>query len=438
MQSSSQTLIRSLPLSQVVRQIREGVLQPVDLIHDLCDRIDLHDHVIFSFLPEAGRRGRLLSNLEELYVTYPLAASRPPLFGVPVGVKDIFRVDGFETRAGSRLPAFEFAGEESSVVTTLKMAGALILGKTVSTEFAYFQPGPTRNPYHLGHTPGGSSSGSAAAVAAGMAPLALGTQTIGSISRPASYCGVYGFKPGFGRISTDGLVPFSPSADHVGFFTQDMEGIELVCRALVNDWSSYPVSDAYIPVLGIPTGKYQEQVEPQTLQWFKEVIRGYKESGYTIVEADVFGDITEINKAHKQIVAREFAAVHGHWFAKHGPLYGRHSRALVLEGRKVSDRDLESAMVLKNSLLQHFRQFSESNGIDVWLSPASAGTAPAGLDSTGSPLMNLPWTYMGVPTLSIPAGKEKSGLPRGLQAAGLLGHDEKLIACCKRLSLLQG
>lgn len=437
MQSSSQKLVRSLPLSQIVRQIREGSLHPADLIQDLCDRINLFDNVIFSFLPEADRQKRLFSDLKELYAKYPASDGRPPLFGIPVGVKDIFRVDGFETSAGSRLPAFEFAGEESTVVSSLKKAGALILGKTVSTEFAYFQPGPTRNPHHAEHTPGGSSSGSAAAVAAGMTPLALGTQTIGSISRPASYCGVFGFKPGFDRISADGLVPFSPSADHAGFFTQDMEGIELVCSLLVRDWTSYPVSRTFHPVIGIPAGDYLGQAEPQMLRWFEKVMLKYQESGYTIVETAIFEDIAEINNAHKKIVAREFAAVHEQWFEKYAPLYSRHSRDLVFEGRKVSDRDLESATLLKKSLLQHFRQLSESKGIDVWLSPAAVGSAPQGLDFTGSPVMNLPWTFMGVPTLAMPAGKDSSGLPLGLQAAVLPDLDEKLIACCKQLTLLR-
>ncbi len=142
---------------------------------------------------------------------------RPPLFGIPIGIKDIFHVNGFSTHAGSRLPPKQLMGEEAKCVSDLKKAGALILGKTVTTEFAYFEPGPTMNPHNPNHTPGGSSSGSAAAVAAGLCPLALGSQTIGSIIRPASFCGVVGYKPSYDRISRDGVIPVSPSLDHIGF-----------------------------------------------------------------------------------------------------------------------------------------------------------------------------------------------------------------------------
>ena len=178
-------------------------------------------------LLKAGRFDRLRREASDLLRRYPDPMARPPLFGALVGVKDIFHVDGFVTRAGSELPPELFAGPEASCVTALRAAGALILGKTVTTQFAYFAPGPTRHPLSttLGETrtPGGSSSGSAAAVAAGFAPLALGTQTIGSIIRPAAFCGVVGFKPSFGRVATDGVIPLSPSADTVGWLAATLE-----------------------------------------------------------------------------------------------------------------------------------------------------------------------------------------------------------------------
>ena len=151
---------------------------------------------------------------------------------MPVGVKDIFHAAGFETRAGSQLPPELLTGPEADAVGRLRAAGCLILGKTVTTEFAYYEPEPTRNPHNLAHTPGGSSSGSAAAVAAGLAPLALGTQTIGSVIRPAAFCGIVGFKPSYGRISPEGLIFFSPSLDHVGLFTQDVAGMSLAAAVL--------------------------------------------------------------------------------------------------------------------------------------------------------------------------------------------------------------
>ncbi len=425
--------VGDLLLGDTVRGIQNGSLPAGDLIHTICDRIEALDDRIHALLPEKNRRGRLLADLAILENKYPDPLLRPPLFGIPVGVKDIFRAEGFETRAGSRLPVSLFEGNESWAVTALKKAGALILGKTVSTEFAWFQPGPTCNPHNPVHTPGGSSSGSAAAVAAGFAPLALGTQTIGSISRPASYCGVYGFKPSLGRIPTAGVIPFSPAADHVGFFTRDMEGAEMVCGLLVKGWKQQEVITAEKPTLGIPTGDYLHQANPGMLQWFDNKCSHLKREGFRLIETDVFGDIRRINAAHRQIIARDFAATHKRWFHDHGVLYGEHSIQLINEGRKVSDQHIEEAQQMRAALNQQMNQTAVRECIDVWLSPSSVDAAPPGLQSTGSPLMNLPWTFLGWPTCSIPAGKDGSGLPLGIQAAAATGKDEKLTGWCRDL-----
>ena len=172
-----------------------------------------------------------------------------------VGVKDIFHADGFTTQAGSRVPPEELQGRQAESVTKLKNAGALILGKTVTTEFAYFTPGPTRNPHNPEHTPGGSSSGSAAAVGAGLCPLALGTQTIGSLVRPAAFCGVVTLKPTYDRISRGGVIPLSPSLDHIGFFTPNVSTAKLVAPFIYQDWKDTNASDEK-PILGIPEGDY--------------------------------------------------------------------------------------------------------------------------------------------------------------------------------------
>ena len=203
-----------------------------------CDRIDELDPEIHAFLPEPDRRARLRA----------AGVERPTFL---VAVKDIFRVDGFETRAGSALPAREFEGEEAACVTRLLDAGALVLGKTHTTEFAMLDPGPTRNPRNLAHTPGGSSSGSVAAIAAGMATLAIGSQTTGSVIRPAAYCGVVGFKPSFDRIPTAGMLHCSPSVDHVGLFTADVAAMESAAAVLLDGWRG-EVRPGGKPVLGVP------------------------------------------------------------------------------------------------------------------------------------------------------------------------------------------
>jgi Asp-tRNA(Asn)/Glu-tRNA(Gln) amidotransferase A subunit family amidase len=393
--------------------------------------------VIHACLPETGRRKRLTEEARLLEQRYPDPKSRPPLFGIPVGVKDIFRVDGFSTKCGSRLPADLFTGKESTAVTLLKNAGALILGKTETTEFAFFEPGPTCNPHNPAHTPGGSSSGSAAAVAAGFTPLALGTQTIGSIIRPAAFCGVFGFKPSFGRISTEGVIPFSGSADHVGFFTQDIEGIGLAASVLCRDWNAVQPPPERLPVIGVVTGEYLQQADDETLQFFHRQVRHLADYGCRIVDVDAFGKIEVINSSHWNMVAAEFAEVHEPWFSTHGKQYRKSSRELIFEGRLVGREILEKARQGMKSLRDRIEDLKAKHRIDLWLSPSSCTAALPGLASTGSPLMNLPWTYMGLPTVSVPAGITETGLPLGLQFAGSLMQDETLIGWLNNLRMMK-
>src|SRR6266571_3553667 len=204
-------MLSPLPLTTTAQALRTNQLDLASFIESICQRIDALEPQINALLPEPGRRARLLAEARSLQERFPDPASRPALYGVLLGVKDVFNVDGFPTRAGAQLPPALFAGAE---------------------------PGPTRNPYNLAHTPGGSSSGSAAAVAAGFCPLALGTQTIGSVIRPAAFCGIVGFKPTYGRIPTAGLVPCAPSLDTIGFFTQDVDSVALVAPLLCQSWQN--------------------------------------------------------------------------------------------------------------------------------------------------------------------------------------------------------
>ncbi|MFN3331739.1 MAG: amidase family protein, partial [Caldilinea sp.] len=229
-------LTQPAPLAELAEGLRSGDLDLHTYIDTLCDRIEQVDPQVQAFLPEPTRRARLHAAADELLATFPETDDRPLLFGAPTGIKDIFHVNGFVTHAGTAVPPEEFAGEEAVSVRRLRDAGGLVAGKTVTTEFAFFEPGPTRNPHNLTHTPGGSSSGSAAAVAAGLCPLAFGTQTIGSVIRPAAFCGVVGFKPTLHRIPSAGLVYFSRTIDQIGLFTQDVAGMALAAAALCDDW----------------------------------------------------------------------------------------------------------------------------------------------------------------------------------------------------------
>ncbi|MDR0497972.1 MAG: amidase, partial [Treponema sp.] len=264
----------------------------VDCIEKSLERINQDEDTVRALLPESTRRERLMREARILEESYPDSIKRPPLYGVLLGVKDLFSAEGFETRAGSKLPADVFIMPESTVVSQLKNAGALVLGKTVSTEFAFFQPGPTSNPWDSSLTPGGSSSGSAAAVAAGFCTLALGTQTMGSISRPASYCGISGWKPSYGRTSPLGVVPFSPSLDHVGLLAPDIAGILPAARLICNDWDEQRYSrektDAKQTVLVVPEGEYLSQANPEALVLFENMIERLIRSGFIIKRIQAF------------------------------------------------------------------------------------------------------------------------------------------------------
>jgi len=340
-------------------------------------------------------------------------------------VKDIFHVSGFETRAGSQLPPAELAGDESAAVTQLKMNGALILGKTVTTEFAYFAPGPTRNPHNIEHTPGGSSSGSAAAVAAGLAPLALGTQTIGSINRPAAYCGVVGYKPSYDRISRAGVIPLSPSLDHVGLFAKDVAGIRLAAPLLAQAWR--PPETLKSPVLGVPTGPYLEHASPEAQTIFAGIRERLQAAGLTVKETPTLLDFAKIQQRHLTLMAAEAAEVHAAWFARYSERYHPKTAALIRKGQQIAPAAVAAARRARLQLRDELQTTMVAQGIDLWISPPATGAAPRGLESTGDPVMNLPWTQAGLPTLTLPAGVNARGLPLGLQLSGKWYQDEQLL-----------
>lgn len=381
---------------------------------------------LLAFVPEPGRFERLRWEAEALLARFPDPATRPPLFGVPVGVKDIFQVSGFPTRAGSRLPLDVLQGAEAESVTALRAAGALIVGKTVTTEFAYFGPGPTRNPHHADHTPGGSSSGSAAAVGAGLVPLTLGTQTIGSVVRPAAFCGVVGYKPSYDRISRAGVIPLSPSLDHVGAFTPNVAGAQLAASVLVEDWR-LEIGELKHPVLGVPEGAYLERASEEGLAHFKAKCQQLQQAGYVIKPVSVMPNFAEIRERHLLITAAEAARVHQPWFPKYRALYHPKTVELIERGLTITDGQLQQALMGREQLRAELTAAMDAHGFDIWLSPSAPGPAPQGRASTGDPVMNLPWTHAGLPALNLPSGKNAQGLPLGLQLTTRFGEDEELL-----------
>src|SRR5438552_7078785 len=354
--------------------LHTGELDLLVYINHLCDLIDASEPQIQALLPETDRRARLLYEAQELQMSFPNPASRPPLFGIPVGIKDIFRVDGFPTRAGSQLPAELFIGFESDCARTLRSVGALILGKTVTTEFAYFEPGPTRNPRNLDYSPGGSSSGSAAAVAAEFCPLAIGTQTIGSTIRPAAFCGIVGFKSSYGRIPMSGGILCSETFDHVGIFTSDVAGMQLAASQLCRNWRKVEIQmPGDLPTLGVPEGPYLEQATAEGLIAFENQLALLKKAGYTVRHLKALEEIDTINRQHSRLVFAEMAQVHSEWFTHYESLYRPRTASAIREGREVSTEELS---ILRNSpakLRAELESLMVQAGIDMWVCTSAPG-----------------------------------------------------------------
>ena len=417
-------------LPDLARQLQSGELALPRYIDSVLLALERDEPRIHSLLPEDGRSARLRRQAAEIERVHSDPSRRPPLYGVVIGIKDIFRVDGFETRAGSRLPPESLAGEEAESVRRLRRAGALVLGKTVTTEFAYFAPGPTRNPRNVDHTPGGSSSGSAAA-AVGLCPLSLGTQTIGSIIRPAAFCGVVGFKPSYGRVPIDGVIPLAPSLDHIGLFTREVAGAEYAGGILCEDWKALPAPG--LPRLGIPTGPYLQRAGHTACMHFESAVFALRQAGYPIQTVETLADFDDVVRRHQTILAAQAAGVHSEWFRRFGDLYHEQTAALLREGQQIDGSVLAAALDGQASLRRELHTMMDDAGIDLWIAPSTVGPAPRGLESTGDPIMNLPWTQAGLPAITLPCGTEPDGLPLGLQLIARWYDDERLLGWARRI-----
>ena len=391
------------------------------------DRIDALDPRLRAFLPEPKRRARLRAELTALRSACP-GSDRPPLYGVPLAVKDLYRVDGLPTRVGSRLPADLFAGPQSHVISVLRRAGCLVLGKTCMDEFGCSEPPPTRNPHDLTRTPGGSSNGSAAAVASGMAPLAVGSQTQRSLIGPAAFCGVVGFKPSYGRIPFDG-VPLAPSADTVGVLAQDVAGVELVARVLIDDWR-VPVAPSR-PLLGVAAGPtFLEGLPPATRESFTSQVEVLRRGGFPVREVCVPWDAQTRHwtAVLNDLLLSELAEVHRRWFERHAALYRPRTAAAVRDGLAIPPSRRDECRTLLPNLRDSIEQAMGDVGIDAWICPSSLGPAPVGLNVTGYLETTLVWSWAGLPCISVPADHTAGGLPLGLQLIGHFGADESVLA----------
>ncbi len=349
-----------------------------------------------------------------------LARTAPPgpLHGVPVGVKDIIDTAGIPTENGSPLYRGRVPARSATVVDRLEQAGAVVVGKTVTAELAYFTPGPTRNPWDPTHTPGGSSSGSAAAVAAGMCALAIGTQTNGSVIRPAAFCGVVGFKPTAGLIPRDGIMSFSPTLDQVGGFAASVAEAATLCSVLAAADLRPEVLER--PRLAVAMTSEWSECQPAARERLETAVA---ELG-PVARPPLPRGFEEAIGVHRTIMAVEAQRGLGPEVERAPELVSRRLRDLVEEGAGISGAEYQAALAERAALLERFAEWAA--GYDAILTLPTLGEAPP-LETTGDPRLCTRWTLVGAPAISLPAGRGPAGLPLGLQLAAQPGADRRLL-----------
>ena len=396
--------------------------QPIQsyLMEQRVDYISRYEPSVKAFVDETFDSDRVLDAIVQ-------SDERLPLRGLLLGVKDIINVDQFPTRCGSVLPARLFNGPQASCATRLFKAGAVMVGKTVTAEFAVSDPGPTRNPRNLNHTPGGSSSGSAAAVAAGFCDIALGTQTSGSVIRPAGYCGTFGYKPSFGRVALDGVLPYSKSMDHIGLFAKDMSTMAATLPILVTDWRNTKDSLVNKPIIGVPMGSYIDLAMPHVSAQFEMIISAIKQMDAIVKPIILCDDIASHNDTHDLIANAELYQIHKSWIKNYWEIYKPMSRAALEFGQNVSNKILMESLNKARKVQSWMQQLMVEHAIDAWIAPVAPDLAPKGIGSTGDFRMNAIWSFTGLPIITFPTGTDNQNLPYSVQIIGRFGRDESLL-----------
>lgn len=354
-----------------------------------------------------------------------------PLAGLPVGVKDLIDTSDMPTSYGSPIYGGHRPAADAAIVTKLREYGALVFGKTVTTEFAWRQPGPTVNPWRETHTPGGSSSGSAAAVGAGIVPLALGTQTVGSVIRPAAYCGAVGYKPSYGSISREGVHPLAASLDHIGFFAQSVETAALAHALFVAGrpeaidtvaaWQTWFAPLAAPPRLGVVRTPFDTRMQDAQKANFEASLARLRAAGADIVEIGFGADLAQIVDALHVILRVEAWHAVGPAAQTHRAQLSEPMRALIDEGAAMPEARYRDALALQAKLRAESAALLA--GCDALVSVPATGAAPEGLDDTGDPVFCAPWSLLGVPAVTVPSGWTEQGLPLGFQIIGAYGED---------------
>ncbi|MGH2404391.1 MAG: amidase [bacterium] len=434
-------MLHTLTVTELAARIRAGELSPVAVVEACLARIQDVERAVKAWVrideSVALDAARLLESEARA------GRFRGPLHGIPVGLKDIYHVAGMVTTSGASAFAHEQPLTDADAVARLKQAGAIVLGKTTTTEFAYLDPTVTRNPWNLEHTPGGSSSGSAAAVAARMVPVALGSQTVGSTLRPAAYCGIVGLKPTHGRISTTGATPLAWSLDHAGIFTRSVEDAALMLSVLADGESTSgpramlpPVdyvdavrSEMRPPRLGLVRDLYRDRASPQVKANMDEATAIFSQAGAIVEETALPPAAAAIHDAGQLVMRVEAATFHAERFARHADSYRPKIRGLIEAGLTTFATKYVSAQQSRQRFREEmspiFRRY------DALLMPVVPAAAPKGLSTTGDPFFCAPWSFAGVPSIAVPSGVSDDGLPLAIQLVTATFAEDRLLAVAR-------
>ena len=436
-----------LSVVDAAAQIRQGTLSPVALAESLLSRIDALDGDLQAWV--TIDREAVLAAAQASEAAVARGGALGPIHGVPVGLKDIYYTAGMLTACGSKVYADFLPEFDATSVAKIKAAGGIVLGKAVTTEFATSDPSPTHNPWNLEHTPGGSSSGSSAAVAARMVPAALGSQTGGSTCRPAAYNGIVGLKPTYGRISRYGVVPVSWSLDHVGILTRTVADAALMLQVLSgeddNDPGSlhHPVPDFIAqmaeydrpPRIGLVRQYYQDYSTPEIWAHTEAVANQLAEAGAEVEEIGLPDSFARVHSFQRVVMNVDCAAFHEANHSTRAADYGPRIRAGMEMGMLIPTSTYLKAQRLRRQFRADMNEMASK--VDVVLTPATPAPAPKDLNTTGDAAYQVPWTAAGLPTVVVPTGLSELGMPMAVQFGGPWAEEGRVLGAsqwCERVA----
>jgi Asp-tRNA(Asn)/Glu-tRNA(Gln) amidotransferase A subunit family amidase len=435
------TELYKLTLREAAQRIRSGRLAPSEYMQSLLARIDRLENDVQAWQWLDRARAAELAKRADVLNSHWRAAH--PLHGVPVGVKDNFYTAGIPTEMGCRLYAGYVPQESAELVTRLESAGAILLGKTVTTEAAFMVPAKTRNPWNPRHTPGGSSSGSAAAVAAGMIPAALGTQTNGSVIRPAAFCGIVGYKPSDGMLSARGVMPFAPSLDQAGVFARNVADAAFLASCLTVHRAAIAPEVTVLrspPKLAAVRSPVWYLAQPEQRAQFDADIARLRSAGASVDIVEIPAEFDQAHRIHRTIMLFEAARASRRVRAQHRGGFSDYLNVALDEGDRIPDAEYREA-TKQRTQLQHSLAHFFDRGYSAIVTPPAPGEAPATLEATGDPRFCTIWTLMGVSAITLPTGKGPNGLPLGLQLVGAAEEENYLLstaAWCEKHSPFRG